>query len=364
MEYGLLSSEEPNEHVDESRSATLAGSTEERRKRRAEAIDRLLAEFAPSENGDLLSQMIVTICRLAADGADRGDLKILNTAIKELRYAFKVFAPYVDIPKVTIFGSARTAEGHPHYEEARKFADLIQKHGWMVITGAGDGIMRAGHHGATRQRSFGVAISLPFEQATNNIIVDDPKLVNFKYFFTRKLMFIKEAEAIVLFPGGYGTQDEGFEALTLVQTAKTLPIPIVMCDAPGGTYWQHWADYVRKELLANKMVDPTDLDLFRICDRAEDVVEELLRFYRRYHSMRYVEDRLVLRLNSPLGPGTLSQINARFADILSEGRIEQTTGPIEGENGLYTEKTRLVMVFDRRSTGRLRILIDAINDAP
>lgn len=321
----------------------------------------MLTEFAPSENKDLLSQMVVTICRLAADGADRGDLKILNTALKELRYAFKIFAPFNDTPKVTMFGSARTPEGHPEYEEARKFAALIQEHGWMVITGAGDGIMRAGHHGATRQRSFGVAISLPFEQATNSIIEDDPKLVNFKYFFTRKLMFIKEARAVVLFPGGFGTQDECFEALTLVQTAKTVPIPIVMCDAPDGVYWNHWHDYVKRELLGHHMIDPTDLGLFKVCNRAEDAVAEIVRFYRLYHSIRYVDDILVLRMNAPLPAADVDRLNAEFADIVKQGRIEQVKGPVEGEEGAFPDLNRLVFSFDRRSSGRLRRLIDVIN---
>ena len=336
----------------------------DRRQERTEAIAKLLADFAPSEHTDLLAQMMVTICRLAADGADRGDLKILNTALKELRYAFKVFAPYAHVPKVTIFGSARTSEHHPQYAEARKFAELMQGHGWMVITGAGDGIMRAGHHGATRQNSFGVAISLPFEQATNTFIADDPKLVNFKYFFTRKLMFVKEAEAIVLFPGGFGTQDECFEALTLVQNAKTTPIPIVLCDEPGGTYWQHWLQYVKTELLGHGMIDSIDLQLFQVLDRAEDAAAAVVNFYRRYHSMRYVDDRLVLRLNSPLSAETLSQISGWFADILTGGRFEPAAGPIEGEEGLYPDKPRLVFAFDRRSTGRLRALIDALNVAP
>jgi len=341
-----------------------AGTRKDRRQGRTEAISKLLAEFAASDHTDLLAQMMVTICRLAADGADRGDLKILNTALKELRYAFKVFAPYAHIPKVTIFGSSRTSEQHPQYAEARKFAELMQEHGWMVITGAGDGIMRAGHHGATRQKSFGVAISLPFEQATNSFIADDPKLVNFKYFFTRKLMFVKEAEAIVLFPGGFGTQDECFEAVTLVQTAKTTPIPIVMCDEPGGTYWQHWLQHVRAELLGHGMIDSTDLRLFQIFDHAEDAAAAVVNFYRRYHSMRYVDDRLVLRLNSALSAETLSQINGRFADILAGGRFEPAAGPIEGEEGLYPDKPRLVFAFDRRSTGRLRELIDLLNVAP
>lgn len=346
------------------RRESAAEAAKVRRQERSEAIAKLLAEFAPSEHTDLLAQMMVTVCRLAADGADRGDLKILNTALKELRYAFKVFAPYAHIPKVSIFGSARTSEHHPQYAEARKFAELMQQHGWMVITGAGDGIMRAGHHGATRQKSFGVAISLPFEQATNAFIADDPKLVNFKYFFTRKLMFVKEAEAIVLFPGGFGTQDECFEALTLVQTAKTTPIPVVLCDEPGGTYWQHWLQYVKTELLGHRMIDSIDLQLFQVLDRAEDAAAALVSFYRRYHSMRYVDDQLVLRMNSPLSAETISQINVGFADILAGGRFEPAAGPIDGEEGHYPDKPRLVFAFDRRSTGRLRALIDAINTAP
>lgn len=332
------------------------------REGRSEAIRRLIAEYAPSEHEDQLFQMMVTICRLAADGTDRGDLKLLNQAFKELRYAFKVFAPYNDIRKVSIFGSARTAEDHPQYREAKKFAGLIQRNGWMVITGAGDGIMRAGHHGATRQSSFGVAISLPFEQSTNTIIADDPKLVNFKYFFTRKLVFVKEAHAIVLFPGGFGTQDEGFESLTLVQTVKTSPMPIVLCDEPGGTYWQHWRKYVMTELLGNGMVDPADMDLFHLSDHAEDAVEEILRFYRCYHSSRYVGEQLVLRLNSPLSADTLSELNDTYADILTDGRFEQSDGSLAEENGAYPDKRRLVFAFDRKSAGRLRLLINRIND--
>jgi uncharacterized protein (TIGR00730 family) len=333
------------------------------RKARAQAIEQLIHEFAPCDNEDLLDQMVVTICRLAADNADRGDLKILNTALKELRYAFKVFRPYTDIPKVSMFGSARTPEDHPQYAEAKKFAELIQRHGWMVITGAGDGIMRAGHHGATQEASFGVAISLPFEQRANTYIEKDPKLVNFKYFFTRKLVFVKEARAIALFPGGFGTQDEGFEALTLVQTLKTVPTPIVMCDEPGGTYWRHWLEYVERELLGHKMIDPTDLKLFHISERAEDAVEEILRFYRRYHSSRYVGDALMIRMNEPVSQPVLEEINDEFSDIVVEGRITQSPGPLSGEGDAYPDKTRLTFVFNRRSASRLRMLIDKLNHA-
>lgn len=335
-----------------------------RRRQRSEAIARFVREFAPCENEDLLREMLVTICRLSADRVDRGDLKILNTALKELRYAFKVFTPYATIPKVSIFGSARTPENHPQYLEAKKFAELIGREGWMVITGAGGGIMRAGHHGASRESSFGVSIALPFEQFTNDVIADDAKLVNFKYFFTRKLMFIKEAEAVVLFPGGFGTQDEGFEALTLVQTAKTMPVPIVLCDEPGGTYWQHWRTYVKAELLGNHMIDPADMNLFYVTDRAEDAVAEITRFYRRYHSLRYVWDQLVIRMNSPISQELIHELERQFGDILTGKGIEQRIEPLPEEQGLFPDKARLVMNFDRRSTGRLRVLINRINEAP
>jgi len=337
---------------------------EQRRKARSDAIQKFLEDFAPSENADLLAQMMVTICRLAADKADRGDVKILNFALRELRYAFKMFEPYKHVPKVSIFGSARTKEDHPQYLEAKKFAELIQREGWMVITGAGNGIMRAGHHGASRQASFGVAISLPFEQSANTIIEGDDKLVSFKYFFTRKLMFVKEARAIVLFPGGFGTQDEGFESLTLVQTLKTEPVPIVLCDEPGGTYWQHWRTYVKAELLGEGMIDDKDMDLFYIADSAEDAIAEIQRFYSRYHSSRFVGDRYIFRLNAPLGAEMLDMLNESFVDILKEGRFEQYDRPLEGEEDVLPDKARLAFSFNRRSAGRLRELIKQINKAP
>lgn len=339
-------------------------STDDWRRRRGAAIKQFLQEFAPSENEDLLEQMMITMSRLAADGADRGDLKILSQALRELRYAFKVFAPYADVNKVTIFGSSRTPPDHANYLQARKFAELIQSRGWMVITGAGAGIMHAGHHGATKESSFGVAISLPFEQETNAIIADDPKLIKFKYFFTRKLMFVKEARAIAVFPGGFGTQDEGFESVTLVQTIKAAPIPIVLCDAPGGHYWRDWQAFVESQLLGNGMIDPDDMSLFFITDRAEDAVNEILGFYRRFHSSRFVGEQLVMRLNSPVSDSLLAEINDAYSAILSEGRFAQIHGPLEGENGAYPDKPRLVFHFDCRSAGKLRLLINRINEAP
>ncbi len=328
---------------------------------RDRAIDAFLEEYAGGENRDLLAEMMVTICRLARDGASRGDLKLLSKVFKELRYAFKVFAPYRRIRKVSIFGSSRTPVDHPDYVQADRFARRMRQERWMVITGAGDGIMRAGHVGAGREASFGVAIRLPFEQRTNTIIASDPKLVNFKYFFTRKLMFMKEASAIALFPGGFGTHDEGFEALTLIQTGKADPMPIVLIDSPGGTYWQHWRTYVKAELLGTGMISPEDMHLFLLTDDVDAAVQEILRFYRRYHSSRYVRGTLVLRLNEMLTDEAVERLNDTFSDILVEGRIVQHPGPLEGEGGEFPDKPRLTMAFDRKSPGRLRMLINQIN---
>ena len=329
---------------------------------RAAAINQFLEAYAPGDNSDLLSEMLVTVCRLARDGCHRGELKILNRALKELRYAFKTFAPFEHVPKVTIFGSARTKEDHPQYIQAQKFARLISQAGWMVITGAGDGIMKAGHDGAGREASFGVAIGLPFEQETNSVIAGDPKLMNFKYFFTRKLLFVKEAEAIVLFPGGFGTQDEGFEALTLVQTGKTTPVPIVLMDEPQGTYWQHWRTYIQAELLRTGMISSDDMHLFYLTDDAEAGVREITRFYHRFHSSRYVNEELVIRMKSPVSAGFLDHLNEDFEDTLKGGDIRQVPAALPEEAGEFAELPRLVFAYDRKSTGRLRQLINAINE--
>ena len=333
----------------------------EKRSRREQLIEEFAREFLAGENQDLYQDMMVTLCRLARDGAGRGDVKLLHKALAELRYGLKVFAPYSETRKISIYGSSRTPEGHPDYLAAVDFARKMTENGWMVITGAGDGIMKAGHGGAGREASFGVAIRLPFEQKTNDIIAEDSKLVNFRYFFTRKLMFMKEASSIALFPGGFGTQDEGFEALTLIQTGKTTLIPIVMCEQPGGTYWPQWRAYVAAELLRTGMISEQDMDLFYITDDVEKGVANVVQFYRVYHSMRYVGEYLVLRLKRPISDETLQQINDEYASaILESGKIEQC-GALEAENGEYGGMTRLKLRFDKRSFGRLRRMINTIN---
>lgn len=332
-------------------------------KARAER-DRDIAAFASrylaGPNQDIFEDMLTTLVRLSRDQTGRGDMKLLHKAIAELRYGFKVFRPYQHVRKISIFGSSRTPEEHPDYQAAVSFGRSMSDAGWMVITGAGDGIMKAGHGGAGRESSFGVAIRLPFEQKTNTIIAEDSKLVNFRYFFTRKLMFMKEASAVALFPGGFGTQDEGFEALTLVQTGKAPIVPIVMVEHPGGTYWPHWRTYVERELLNKGMISPADMSLFCITDSVERAVEEVTRFYRVYHSMRWVGDDLLLRLERPVSARLLDRLNVEFRDILTEGKIELGAALPE-ESAEFPEKPRLRLRFDKRSIGLLRQLIDQVN---
>ncbi len=312
-----------------------------------------------SLTGKRIREMIHTATKLMNDGADDGELKLVSRSIKELRYALKVFQPYQETPKISIFGSARTPENDPTYQACLTFGRLMAESGWMVITGAGGGIMAAGNGGAGREASFGVSIRLPFETNANEHIVDDPKLINFRYFFTRKLMFMWQSKAVALFAGGFGTQDEGFEALTLVQTGKAPTIPIVMIDAPGRTYWKRWDQYVREELLTSGLISEEDLALYRVFDDPQQAAQHVLDFYRNYHSQRFVNDWLILRMRRPLRDEQVEALNADFADLIKDGKIEQT-GPMDQERK-YRELPRLRFVFAKRAYGRLRMLVDRIN---
>jgi len=327
----------------------------------------LIESAGGSPNSDLIEDLMATGLKLVRDGTDRGDLKILLTTLKELRHAFRVFAPYRTTRKVSVFGSARTGPGEPEYETAREFANRLARLGFMVITGAGGGIMEAAQGGAGRERSFGVNIRLPYEQKANSTIVDDPKLINFKYFFTRKVVFIKETHAVALFPGGFGTHDEGFESLTLVQTGKTSPIPIVFIDRPGGAYWRQWKDYVEEHLARRGLIDREDMGLFTVTDSLDDAIHEIVGFYRNFHSSRFVRDLYVMRLQVPPAEALLSELNRDFADVLGGGCFEAVSALPE-ENGLPPEVQdlpRLAFRFNRRSYGRLRQLIDRLNrEAP
>lgn len=323
-----------------------------------------LADLADPADRELIFEMVVTAMRLSREDADRGDLKLVTAAMKELRYSFEVFGPYTGIRKCTIFGSARIARGTPAYDSAKEFAAQIVGRDWMVITGAGPGIMEAGHEGAGAAHSFGVNIVLPFEAAANEFIAGDPKLINFKYFFTRKVMFMKESHAYVLLPGGFGTMDESFELLTLIQTGKTPPAPVVLLDPPGSTYWDHWHDFVTAELQGPGLISPDDMCLVKVAHSVEEAVEEVCRFYRSYHSMRFVGDQLVFRLTREVGDDELAALTEEFAPMIETGaieRIEPTRAEVRDDDhvGLH----RIAFEFDKHKWSMLRMLIDRLNDA-
>lgn len=310
----------------------------------------------------IMKELLAGTLRLHDSHLDILDLKIVNRAVKELRHAFRVFHDYRDRHKISIFGSARTSTDDPNYEMAVQFSRQIVQAGFMVITGGADGIMRACQEGAGRENSFGVNIMLPFEQGPNRTIADDPKLVTFKYFFTRKLIFQKEANAIALFPGGFGTHDEGFEILTLAQTGKSDPQPIVCLQAPGCDYWDEWYAFVTRQLLARKLINPEDLSLFKIATSVDDAIDEIRTFYRRFHSMRYVGRQLALRLKTGLSPEQVTALHHAFGDLLAEGTFAQCAAlPEELDEPALTHLPRLVFTSNRRSASRLRQLINHLN---
>jgi len=315
------------------------------------------------ELSDYVLQIVTTAFKLALDGAARGDLKIANAALKEMRYAFKIFAPYRYVPKVTVFGSARIKPQERGYKQAVEFGRLMAAAGWMIVTGAGSGIMGAANEGAGREMSFGVNIRLPFEQQANRVIQGDPKLLHFRYFFTRKLFLLKNSAAVCLFPGGFGTLDEAFEVLTLLQTGKQHPIPVVMVEPEGSRIFTNLVAFVEENLVPAGLISPADLSLFRVLPTPREAAEHVFHFYRVYHSSRYVGEKLVLRLKRALTDGELAKLNDEFAALLESGRIEKADPlPEDAKEPHLASLTAIKLSFNRRHFGRLRQLIDAINE--
>ena len=325
-------------------------------------IQELIGYKGGGFNEEHVADIIENALKLLKDVKERGDVRVIQTALREMRYAFKLFAPYSGVRKVTIFGSARTQPTRLEYQQGVEFARKIVQAGFMVITGAGGGIMQAGHEGAGQEKSFGANIRLPWEQGVNPVIREDKKLVTFKYFFTRKLIFIRHSDAIALFPGGFGTMDEGYEALTLMQTGKSQLMPLVLIDRPGGTYWKTWDKHVREHLLRDQLISPDDLHLYQIADDTDQAVKIITRFYRNFHSTRFVKDLFVIRLKHPPTDSALAAMNEDFADLIVGTpirRIEPT--PEEVEDGDQLELSRIAFGFNRRDYGRLRQLVDVLN---
>ncbi len=320
-------------------------------------------DFPPRSDDEIFREMLFNIAQLRNEDLDTLELRLLNTAFKELRHAMKIFKPYRAIHKVAVFGSARTPPSHPNYKMAEAFGQMAVKKGWMVTTGGASGIMEAAMVGAGAEHSFGLNIMLPFEQEPNWVIKGDLKLVNFKYFFTRKLMFLKESEATVLFPGGFGTFDEGFESMTLVQTGKAKPRPIVMVDAPGSDYWKSVLRLLKKDLLDEALISPHDLTLVRHFQDNASAVNELVLFYKNYDSSRFLRDKYLIRLKRPVSDAELKQVSALFKDLCVKGGIERLKDITEDDNR-DPALERLVFYFNRTAYSRLRQLIDHLNALP
>ena len=330
-----------------------------------ERVRLLVCDAGCAQSCELIADMVITALKLGRDQTNTADLKLFSRSFKELRYAGNAFAPYRHVPKVVVFGSARTAATEPEFLAAETFARRMhQEHGYMTITGGGEGIMGAAQRGAGRENSFGLNIRLPFEQRANETIHGDAKLINFKYFFTRKLNFLKETHAVALFPGGFGTLDEGFEVLTLMQTGKARILPVVCVDKPGGRYWETWFRFLREDLLQPGHISADDFHLFKITHSVDDAIAEIVGFYRNFRSYRWVGQRLVIRIAKNLAPPAVARLNLDFADILAGGEIVQTSAlPEELNEPEIAALPRLVLAPIRKNFGRIRQLIDAINVA-
>ncbi len=325
-------------------------------------IEKIAGLTALPGTEHLLQEIFTTVVKLGKESGDRGDLKLVNDVLKELRYSFKIFSPYRQVKKVCIFGSARSKPASAEYRMAERFSRKLTDKGYMIVTGGGGGVMEAGNKGANEDNHFGLNIRLPFEQKANPYVNKKEKLINFKYFFTRKLIFIKETDATALFPGGFGTNDEGFEALTLIQTGKSRPRPIVLLEPEGSGFWSAWKRFVNDHMVRNGYIEKKDLSLFRIVKDVDEAVRYIEDFYRVYHSIRYVSGMTVLRLNKELSCETLALINRKFKDILTSGDIRFSC-PLKEEirNKEYVELPRLVMKFNQRDYGRLCEMLHIIN---
>jgi len=327
------------------------------------AIEDLIHVAGGVRRPRILREMILAALKAGQEDDGGVDLKMMNTSLKEMRYTAKVFGEYNRYKKVTVFGSARTRPEEKAYVMARQLGENLAAAGYMVITGGGPGIMQAVHEGAGTQYSFGVNIQLPFEQQSNPLMDGDPKNISYKYFFNRKVAFLAKSDAIVLFPGGFGTHDEGMETLTLVQTGKRNPLPLILVDEPGGTYWSGWVKFIRNELLAGGYISESDLHLFELVEDLDEAVKKINRFYFRYHSLRYIDDKVLLRLTSSIPVDRINALKSSFSDMMVPGGNMYLSGPLppEKDEPEISHLPRLVVDFNRKNFARLRQLIDAVN---
>ena len=327
-------------------------------------VRQLVRDFATQKSAGLIEEIITTALEMARDEMSIADLKLINRSVKEMRSAAKFFAPFRYLRKVAVFGSARTQSDSPDYKLATDFGCEMVRHGFMLITGGSDGIMGAVQRGAGRAHTFGLNIRLPSEQRVNEVVEGDSKLMMLNYFFTRKLSFVKEAHAFALFPGGFGTLDEAFEVLTLMQTSKARIVPVVLLDHPHGKYWETWMEFLTERLLKFGFISAEDFAFFKIKHGAQEAAAEITQFYKVFHSARWVGERLVIRLNRRLSTNTIVDLNKQFADIVRTGEIVQGAALAKEKNELeIRDLPRLIFTPLRTRFGQFRQLIDAINSS-
>jgi uncharacterized protein (TIGR00730 family) len=326
------------------------------------SIGRLVRSLDAKETATLVGELITSAVKIGLESEDFYDLRLMNTALKEMRYASRVFSAYRDTRKVLIFGSARSKPSSPEYRMARSFAAKMCKKGFMAVTGGGPGVMEAGNRGAPEGMDFALNIRLPFEQKPNPYVSANDKLINFKYFFTRKLFFVKETDATAVFPGGFGTLDECFEMLTLVQTGKAKPRPIVLMEPPGSQFWKECLTFTRRQLSGGGYISPDDSHLYTVASTVDEGVKYIETFYRVYHSMRFDEQWTIIRCVTAPSDAKINALNRKFGDLLTDGSIERSL-PTEHElkNNEYPHLPRIRFNFNRRNYGRLYALIHELN---
>lgn len=322
-----------------------------------------LAGGSPSAHADWYRDLLRAASRLISEDASRWDTKIATYTLTEMVRAFGWLKRYERRRKASVFGSARTQPDDPDYALAQEVGRRLVDEGFMVITGAGDGAMRAANEGAGVDDSLGFNIQLPFEQSANVVLADQPGLMEFRFFFIRKLFFVKESDAVIALPGGFGTGDELFEVLTLIQTGKTPIVPVVLVDTPGSGYWEAWREFVEGRLQSGGYISPADSSFYQIVHSAEDALDVICGFYKNYHSARWVNDHLHLRLKQPLAPEAVATLNEEFVDICRSGGFEMTVAASEeADEPELAQMPRLACHFDNHQFGRLRELIDRVNE--
>ena len=329
-------------------------------------VDQLITQLMETAGGirqpQIIREMLLSALKIGQESDYLADLKLINRTLREMRYTTQVFAPYRGRKKVTIFGSARTQPGDEMYQKCLRFSRALADKGYMIITGGGPGIMQAGNEGAGSENSFAVNIRLPFEQKPNPIMYRNPRLVTYKYFFNRKVAFVKEADAVAVFPGGFGTLDEAMEVFTLVQTGKTSPKPLILVD-DGDGYWEQFFDFVKESLLVKGFISGEDFSLFTITKDEQEAVGVIDTFYRTYHSLRFIENRLVIRLNKELTPGQIGVLEEEFPELLTNGDGIHCCGlfPEEQDEPDLAELPRISFIFDHHHYGLLMAFINRVN---